>query len=137
MVLVSKKFDINKNLEILKLHADLVGEKLDELSTTVFYEKRKVVGYIVLIDRPSYVIIDWLYGPNYEKKIMEKIEKDLAKRHMYAIKLEVYLDPNEPKDISIKRLNFYLDLNYKVYDIKYTEDNCTILIIKKDIVIEE
>ena len=134
MVIVAKKFDKTKNLNIFKIHADLTGEKINELSTTVFYDKKKFIGYVVLIDRPTYVKLDWLYciQSNYEKKIMEKLEKELIEQNIYIIKLDIYLDPDEKKDIMLRRMNFYIDLHYNIYDIKF-QNREIFLYMKKEL----
>ena len=133
MVIISKKFNKTNNEKVIKLHYDMTNEKLNEANTIVFYEKRKFIGYAILIERPNYIILDWLYGPSYEHKIMEKIEKDLEKKNIDVIKLEIYIDPKENKDVTIRRLNFYINFGYNIYDIKYLDNGETALSIRKDL----
>ena len=65
------------------------------------------------------VKIDWIYCPNYGKKIMKKIETLFKKNDIKEILLNVSIDPTENKNDVMKRLNFYIGLQYKVYDIKF------------------
>lgn len=135
MVVTVKKYDKTKNSDLIKKHYDLTGEKLNELSTLVFYEKMVSVGYVVLIYRPEHVELNWIYGPKYEKKIMEKLEAYLLKNNINTIKTYIILDPTENKEATLKRLNFYIDLSYFVYDIKFST-TCpteTTMYIKKNL----
>ena len=133
MVIISKKFNIKNNEDVIKIHYEMTNEKLNEATTIIYYEKRKFIGYAILIERPNYVILDWLYGPNYEHKIMEKIETELKKKNIDVIKLKIYIDPKENKDITIRRINFYINFGYNIYDIKYLDNGETALSIRKDI----
>ena len=49
------------------------------------------------------------------------------------ILLNVSIDPNENKNTVMKRLNFYIGLQYKVYDIKFRKKNGPLLLMKKNI----
>ena len=68
------------------------------------------------------VKIQWYKWKNYLKK------KDIN-----IILLNVSIDPNENKNTVMKRLNFYIGLQYKVYDIKFRKKNGPLLLMKKNI----
>ena len=50
---------------------------------------------------------------------MKKIETLFKKYDIKEILLNVSINPTENKNDVIKRLNFYIGLQYKVYDIKF------------------
>ncbi|AYV82276.1 MAG: hypothetical protein Homavirus23_7 [Homavirus sp.] len=103
---------------IYKLHEKLTNEKLGSHPTYIFYDNNKFVGYIVLIYMKNHTIkIDWIYGPKYGKQIMKKMERLFKKENIKKIVLNVSIDPNEQKKTVMRRINFYISLNYRVYDI--------------------
>ena len=54
---------------------------------------------------------------------MKRIEEKLKKINIKKIILNVSIDQNENKIIVMKRLNFYIGLHYKVFDILNIEQN--------------
>ena len=64
---------------------------------------------------------------------MIQMEKLFKKKAITAIFLNVSIDPNENKNTVMKRLNFYIGLQYKVYDIKFRKKYGPLLSMKKNI----
>jgi len=62
---------------------------------------------------------------------MEKLERKFKKDNLECILLEISIDPTENLDIVKKRINFYITLQYKVYDIKFRPKYGPLLYMKK------
>jgi len=131
-----KSFDPERDIKVLKLHKKLVGDKLEitnKYNVKVFYDKYKIVGYIVYTITKDILNILWIYAPNYGKNAMKKIEKYFNKKNINKILLNISIDPTEDKNTVMKRLNFYIGLQYKVYDIKFRKKYGSLLLMKKNI----
>ena len=135
--MIIKTFNKERDIKIIKLHKKEVGEDLnilsDEYNINVFYDKNEIVGYIVYIITKNTVNISWIYAPNYGKNSMIQMEKLFKKKDINIILLNISIDPNENKNTVMKRLNFYIGLQYKVYDIKFRKKNGPLLLMKKNI----
>lgn len=135
--MIIKTLNQERDIKIIKLHKKLVGDDLnilsDKYNINVFYDKNEIVGYIIYIITENTVNISWIYAPNYGKLAMIQMEKLFKKKAITAIFLNVSIDPNENKNTVMKRLNFYIGLQYKVYDIKFRKKYGPLLSMKKNI----
>ena len=117
-----KNLNLQRDEKIMKLHKKMLGYNLeisDKYIVKVFYDKNICVGYIVFIIDENKVKINWIYAPKYGKKIMKKIEAIFKKNNIKEILLNVSIDQTENKNDVMKRMNFYIGLQYKIYDIKF------------------
>ena len=131
-----KTFDPIRDNKIIKLHKNSTGDNLIEITNNVkvFYDKYEIVGYIVYIITKNIVNISWIYAPKYGKIAMKKMEKYFIKKNINMILLNVSIDPTEDKNNVMKRLNFYIGLQYKVYDIKFRKKYGPLFLMKKNII---
>ena len=98
------------------------------------YDDNKFVGYAIYIILPNNITkIDWIYAPNYGYKFIKKIESKLKKNKTKKIILNLSIDPTEDKIKVMKRINFYINLHYKVYDIKFREKYGPLLYMEKNL----
>ena len=117
-----KNLNLQRDEKIMKLHKKMLGYDLeisDKYIVKVFYDKNICVGYIVFIIDENKVKINWIYAPKYGKKIMKKIEAIFKKNNIKEILLNVSIDQTENKNDVMKRMNFYIGLQYKIYDITF------------------
>ena len=117
-----KNLNLQRDEKIMKLHKKMLGYNLeisDKYIVKVFYDKNICVGYIVFIIDENKVKINWIYAPKYGKKIMKKIEAIFKKNNIKEILLNVSIDQTENKNDVMKRMNFYIGLQYKIYDITF------------------
>ena len=134
--MIIKNLNLNRDIKIIELHKKILGYDLeitDKYTVKVFYDNDICIGYIIYNINENKVKIDWIYCPNYGKKIMKKIETLFKKNDIKEILLNVSIDPTENKNDVMKRLNFYIGLQYKVYDIKFRKKYCPLLLMKKNI----
>ena len=94
-------------------------EITDKYIVKVFYDNDICIGYIIYYVDVNKVTISWIYGSKYGKQIMKKMETIFKKNNINEILLNVSIDPTENKNNVMRRLNFYIGLQYKVYDIKF------------------
>ena len=117
-----KNLNLQRDEKIMKLHKKMLGYNLeisDKYIVKVFYDKNICVGYIIFIIDENKVKINWIYAPKYGKKIMKKIEAIFKKNNIKEILLNVSIDQTENKNDVMKRMNFYIGLQYKIYDITF------------------
>ena len=120
--MIIKNLNLNRDIEIIKLHKKMLGYDLeitDKYIVKVFYDNDICIGYIIYYVDVNKVTISWIYGPKYGKQIMKKMETIFKKNNVKEILLNVSIDPTENKNGVMRRLNFYIGLQYKVYDIKF------------------
>ena len=120
--MIIKNLNLKRDIEIIKLHKKMLGYDLeitDKYIVKVFYDNDICIGYIIYYIDVNKVTISWIYGPKYGKKIMKKMETIFKKNNVKEILLNVSIDPTENKNNVMRRLNFYIGLQYKVYDIKF------------------
>ena len=123
--MIIKNLNLNRDIKIIELHKKILGYDLeitDKYTVKVFYDNDICIGYIIYNINENKVKIVWIYCPNYGKKIMKKIETLFKKNDIKEILLNVSIDPTENKNDVMKRLNFYIGLQYKVYDIKFRKN---------------
>lgn len=99
----------------------------------VLYDDKTIVGYVIykLINKSVY--IDWIYAPGYGKIFMDKLEKKFKRESIKKILLNVSIDPNENIKTVMIRINFYISLQYKVYNIKFRDHYGPLLYMKKEL----
>ena len=120
--MIIKNLNLKRDIEIIKLHKKMLNYDLkitDKYIVKVFYDNDICIGYIIYYIDVNKVTISWIYGPKYGKKIMKKMETIFKKNNINEILLNVSIDPTENKNNVMRRLNFYIGLQYKVYDIKF------------------
>ena len=120
--MIIKNLNLNRDIEIIKLHKKMLDYDLeitDKYIVKVFYDNDICIGYIIYYVDVNKVTISWIYGPKYGKQIMKKMEIIFKKNNVKEILLNVSIDPTENKNDVMRRLNFYIGLQYKVYDIKF------------------
>jgi hypothetical protein len=122
--------------KIHKLHYKLTGNILIKntkgISTILFYNSSKFIGYAVLIFiKNSIAKIDWIYGPGYGKQIMKIVEKICKRHNKHYIILNCSIDPEENIKNVMRRLNFYISLQYRVYNIKFRKKHGPLLFLQK------
>ena len=132
--MIIKNLNLKKDIEIIKLHKKMLGYDLeitDKYIVKVFYDNDICIGYIIYYVNKNKVTISWIYGPKYGKQIMKKMETIFKKNNIEEILLNVSIDPTENKNNVMKRLNFYIGLQYKVYDIKFRKKFGPLLLMHK------
>ena len=134
--MIIKNLNLKRDIEIIKLHKKMLDYDLeitDKYIVKVFYDNDICIGYIIYYIDVNKVTISWIYGPKYGKKIMKKMETIFKKNNINEILLNVSIDPTENKNNVMRRLNFYIGLQYKVYDIKFRKKYGPLLSMKKNI----
>jgi hypothetical protein len=132
--MIIKNLNLNRDIEIIKLHKKMLGYDLeitDKYIVKVFYDNDICIGYIIYYVDVNKVTISWIYGPKYGKQIMKKMEAIFKKNNIEEILLNVSVDPTENKNNVMKRLNFYIGLEYKVYDINFRKKFGPLLLMHK------
>ena len=97
------------------------------------FDKKNIVGYVIYKIKNSNIYLDWIYAPNYGKTFMERLERKFKKDKNSNIMLNLSIDPTENIDTVMKRINFYISLQYKVYDIKFRKKYGPLLYLKKEL----
>lgn len=126
-----KKYS-NEN-EIKKLYKKHFGKNLTIDNNIIYclYDDNNIVGYVIYKIENNNVIIDWIYSPNYGKIFMKKLENKFKKHKYDKILLKLSIDPTENVDKVMKRINFYISLQYKVYNINFRKKYGPLLFMKK------
>jgi hypothetical protein len=141
MTIKLKLYNVNKK-SIVKSDIENLYKKqfntnlMEENSKIIYglYDDNKFVGYAIYIILPNNITkIDWIYAPNYGYKFMKKIESKLKRNQTKKIILNLSIDPTENKIKVMKRINFYINLHYKVYDIKFREKYGPLLYMEKNL----
>ena len=122
-------FDLSKINKLVKSH--LGNQKLDK--GYVFVDNNyKVIGYCILIEENKNIKIDWIYSQHgYGTDFLHRLERSLFKKYSKII-LNCSIDPNENKDSVMRRINFYIKNNYRVYDITFRKKFGPLLSMHKD-----
>lgn len=130
------KYNFNDN-NIRKLHKKLVNDDINLLKDVEIYslyDNDTFFGYVVYKIINKDIKIDWIYAPNYGKIFMKKLEHKFKKEKYEKIILNVSIDPTENIQTVMKRLNFYISLKYKVYDIKFRDKYGPLLYMQKKLI---
>ena len=132
-MIILKKYnneDIIKKLYKKHFNKNLIIN--DNIIYNLFY-KKNIVGYVIYKIKNSNIYLDWIYAPNYGKTFMERLERKFKKNKYNNIMLNLSIDPTENIDSVMKRINFYISLQYKVYDIKFRKKYGPLLYMKKEL----
>lgn len=87
------------------------------------------------------VTIDWIYAePGYgtaflkamEEMLFYTADQILCCARGNKIRLNVSIDPTEDKDTVMRRVNFYIKNNYRVYDIEWRPDHGPLFRMEKN-----
>jgi len=135
--MIIKNLNLNRDVKIIKLHKKMLGYDLeitDKYIVKVFYNNDICIGYIIFDVEGNKVKINWIYGPKYGKQIMKKMETIFKKNNVNEILLNVSIDPTENKNDVMKRLNFYIGLRYKIYDIKFRKKFGPLFLMHKNLI---
>jgi hypothetical protein len=119
------------NNYVIKLHKKLLNEDLLNENVYILYDDIKICGYVVYKIINNIVKIEWIYAPNYGKIFMNKLERKFKKENYKKILLNLSIDPTENINDVMKRINFYISLQYKVYDIKFRKKYGPLLYMQK------
>jgi len=132
MIILKKYNDEN---EIKKLYKKHFNKKLIINDNLIYclYDKNIIVGYVIYKIVNKNVYLDWIYAPNYGKILMNKLEKKFKREKIEKILLNVSIDPTENLKTVMIRINFYISLQYKVYNIKFREEYGPLLYMKKEL----
>ena len=130
-----KLYNPNNKKDIDKLYKKQFNLELkpnDKIIINAFYDNDKFVGYTICEKIDNKIIkIHWIYGPTFGKQIMKKLENKFKKDKYDIILLNISVDPTEDKNIVMKRINFYIGLQYKKYDIKFRKTFGPLFYMKK------
>jgi len=99
----------------------------------ILYDNNNIVGYVIYKIINSNIYLKWIYAPKYGKIFMKKLEHKFKKEKNNNIMLKISIDETENIDTVMKRINFYISLQYKVYDIKYRKKYGPLLYMKKQL----
>ena len=110
------RYDTTKLDKLIKSHLG----KIEINDGYVFLDdSQKILGYCILIPKQTYIVIDWIYATQgFGTIFIKRLEKILLKKYS-EIRLNVSIDQNEKKETVIRRINFYIKNNYRVYDITF------------------
>ena len=127
--------DITIQTKILEHYTILTGEKSFPLNSKVYIygSPNKSKGYIVFTINNKICKIEWIYAPKYGKILMKKIVRIMKKRKIKKIILYCSIDPTEDTNIVMKRLNFYIGLQYRVKNIIYRSKYGPLLYLEKEL----
>jgi hypothetical protein len=130
-MIILKKYN-NENI-INKLYKKHFNETLIINDKIIYnlYDNKNIVGYVIYKIKNADIYLDWIYAPNYGKIFMKKLERKFKKEKYNNILLNVSIDPTENINIVMKRINFYISLQYKVYNIQFREKYGPLLYMKK------
>ena len=86
-------------------------------------EETKPIAYTLFNIDNNRVYIDWIYSKKgYGTIFMNKLIK-IFRQNADKIELSVSIDPNEKRDRVMRRINFYIKNNFRVFDIVYRGEN--------------
>ena len=122
----------NNDAKITKLYKQHLNKEPDDKNFIYgLYENEKLLGYVVFAVNNKKSKIEWIYAPNYGKILMQKLDRKLKNMGVEYIELNVSIDPTENLNSVMRRLNFYISLQYKVHDITFRKQHGPLLHMKK------
>lgn len=130
MIVIKKYSGENEIKKLYKKHFSK-NLTIDDNIIYCLYDDNNIVGYVIYKIENNDVIIDWIYSPNYGKIFMKKLENKFRKQEYDKILLKLSIDPTEDLDKVMKRINFYISLQYKVYNINFRKKYGPLLFMKK------
>ena len=100
---------------LLKKHQELTGDTSLPTHTYVFS-----TGYFCLKRlNKSTVKLEWIYGPGVGKRLMGYVFKIARSLGASKLQLNVSIDPTEEKASVMRRINYYIGFQFRVYDIVF------------------
>lgn len=107
-------FDPSKINKLVESH--LGNSKLDK--GYVYIDKNFKIFWCCILQEDN-IKIDWIYAKKgHGTDFLQRVERALFKKYSKII-LKVSIDPNEKDESVIRRINFYIKNNYRVFHIKY------------------
>ena len=130
MIVIKKYNNENKINNLYKKHfnKNLI---IDNNVIYCLYDNNVIVGYVIYKILNKNIILDWIYSPNYGKIFIKKLENKFKKEKYNKILLKLSIDPTENIDKVMKRINFYISLQYKVYNINFRKKYGPLLYMEK------
>jgi hypothetical protein len=125
--------------KIATLHKKLTGDKeLPHLTYFHYSDKNKFIGYTCMSIDKKKLIVDWIYAPKNGIEVMNSVLQlafifDKEIQPIDEMILKVSIDPTEKKDTVMKRVNFYIKCNFRVYDIQFRKKYGPLLFMKRNI----
>lgn len=93
----------------------------------------KIIGYCLFTENneKNFIKIDWIYSnKGFGSEFLSRLERSFFKKYNKII-LTCSIDPNEKKETVLRRINFYIKNNYKVYDYNFRDKfGVSLLMIK-------
>jgi hypothetical protein len=93
------------------------------------------LGYCLLKENNKNIQIDWIYSKKgYGTDFLKRLERTLFKKYS-KITLNLSIDPIEyksDKNVVMRRINFYIKNNYRVFDIKFRKKHGPLLKMYKN-----
>ena len=125
--------------KITDLHKKLTGDKeLPHLTYFYYNKNNKFMGYTCLSVDKKKLVVDWIYAPKNGIEVMNNVlelafifDKEICP--IDEIILKVSIDPTEKKDTVMKRINFYIKCNFRVYDIQFRKKYGPLLSMKRNV----
>ena len=90
-----------------------------------------ILGYVNVELIKNTLKIIWIYGPGYGKMIMANIEHHFKQKKVKKIVLNCSVDPTEKKETVLRRLNFYIKMQYRVTNITFRDKHGLLLFMEK------
>ena len=122
-----------KNFDLSKIKNP---DKYELKNGYVFVDKKStILGYCLLKENNKNIQIDWIYSKKgYGTDFLKRLERTLFKKYS-KITLNLSIDPIEyksDKNVVMRRINFYIKNNYRVFDIKFRKKHGPLLKMYKN-----
>ena len=130
-------FKSERDIDVIRQHFESTGEMLanvDGQNIKIFRRKKELIGYVVFKIDKSEMLIDWIWAPGNGKLVFNKMLK--MHPHISMVVLNVSIDPTEDKNTVMKRLNFYISMQFKVTDIKFRSRYGPLLTMKRHVQVD-
>jgi len=130
--------NINKANQIVltklkKLCKLQLGKDLFNFEGYVKIQQESILGYLLYTMDNDTVKIHWIYAkPGHGSELLTKVEGQLRKYYKRVI-LNLSIDQQELKSHVMRRINFYIKNNYRVYNIIYRKQFGVELQMEKNI----
>jgi len=122
-----------KNFDLSKIKNP---DKYELKNGYVFVDKKStILGYCLLKENNKNIQIDWIYSKKgYGTDFLKRLERTLFKKYS-KITLNLSIDPIEyksDKNVVMRRINFYIKNNYRVFNIKFRKKHGPLLKMYKN-----
>ena len=130
----SKEFE-----KLTKIHRILTGDKfLPVTSPSMTYyhtdDNGEMIGYTCLKLIKTTLELNWIYAPEYGVEVMNDVISLANKKNkIKTLILKISVDPTEKKESVMRRINFYVKCNFRVYDIVFRKKFGPLMYMKKDL----